>query len=156
MVNIIFICTGNVCRSPMAEGILKYRWNKLERKDLVVSSMGIHGLDHRPAVQHALDVCNENDIDISSHYSRGLIMTELDNAHLVFCMESVHKDFIRLFIPKLSEKIFLLGAWPGSENRKSSINDPMGRPIKQFRRIFSIISNHIDRIIPIIIEEYFY
>jgi len=156
MVNIIFVCTGNVCRSPMAEGILRYKWDRLGRDGLTVSSMGIHGLNHKPAVQNALDVCNENDIDISSHYSRELIIPELDNAHLVFCMESVHKDFIRLFIPKLSEKIFLLGAWPDDEKRKSNIRDPMGRPIKEFRRVFSIIAKNIDRVIPIIIEEYFY
>jgi protein-tyrosine phosphatase len=140
----------------MAEGILRYKWNKMNRTGLSVSSMGIHGLDHKPAVIHAFDVCKENDIDISSHYSRELIIPELDEAHLIFCMELIHIDFVRLFIPKLSEKVFLLGAWPNSEKRKSNISDPIGRPIKEFRRVFSVISNHIDRIIPILIEEYFY
>ncbi|MEE8431637.1 MAG: hypothetical protein V3S16_10335 [Candidatus Desulfatibia sp.] len=148
MLNIIFVCTGNICRSPMAEGFLRHKWQEMRRQDLKVSSMGTHGLDDSPPEEHAQAVCEEHGCDISSHRSRSLIGDELQKADLIFCMEPVHKKFVQTFFPWYRERIFLLGAWPGKENRKSSIADPMGGSYEDFQRIFAMIRNHIGRILP--------
>ncbi|MBD3391952.1 MAG: low molecular weight protein arginine phosphatase [Chitinivibrionales bacterium] len=154
MISVVFVCTGNLCRSPMAEGILRDRWLKRGRGDLTVSSMGIHGLDSQPASQHAREVCAEHGIDISPHRSRQLVYEELEGAHLVLAMEPVQKEFVGLFFPRFKDKVFLLGAWPGKETRKSTISDPMGQSIRMYRRTFETIAEHIDRIIPSIEEFY--
>ena len=148
--NIIFVCTGNICRSPMAEGILKHRCKEMRGNDLVVSSMGIHGLTDYPAVDYAKDACAENGIDISSHIARPIIGEKLQEADLILCMEPVHIKFLQTFFPWFRDKVFLLGAWPEKKARKSTIKDPMGGSIEDFRRTFRIIQGHIDRILPLL------
>lgn len=150
MLNVIFVCTGNICRSPMAEGYLRQKFHEMGRDDLKVSSMGIHGLDDAPATDLAQAVCEEHGGDIASHRSRSLVGDELQNADFIFCMEPVHKKFVQTFFPWQRDKIFLLAAWPGKETRKSFIADPMGGSYEDYQRIFSIIRSHIDRILPLL------
>jgi glycine hydroxymethyltransferase len=145
---IIFICTGNLCRSPMAEGILKARWAALGRNDISVSSMGIHGLNHQPATEPARRICREHGIDISTHFSRPLDFDEMSRSDLMFALEMVHKDFIRLFQPHLAEKTFLLGSWPLKDSPKGNIRDPMGGGPKDYANAFETISRKIENIIP--------
>ena len=64
---ILFVCTGNICRSPMAEGILKDLLKKRGIGEFRVSSAGTWGLEGEGATAYAIEVCNENEIDISSH-----------------------------------------------------------------------------------------
>ena len=153
MLNIVFVCTGNICRSPMAEGLLRHKWREMGRDDLIVSSMGIHGLNGSPATEYAQAVCEQNGFDISSHRARSLVGEELHQANLILCMEPAHKKFVQTFFPWHRAIVFLLGAWPEKETRKSSIADPMGGSYEKYQRIFSIIQNHIERIIPLLIKN---
>jgi protein-tyrosine phosphatase len=124
----------------MAEGILKVRLATINNKDIVVSSMGIHGLDHKPASEHG--------IDISKHVSRQLDFNEIDESGLILTLEMAQKNFILLFFKHLTERVFLLGCWPGEDSPKGNIKDPMGGSIKDYRKAFETIDRHIDRIIP--------
>lgn len=148
MPDIIFVCTGNICRSPMAEGILRHRWTVAGVKDRTVSSMGVQGLDAAPATELARQVCAENGVDISGHLSRSLNGEELQTADLVLCMEPGHVSFINTFYPWHSDRVALLGAWPGKPKRKSAVQDPMGGSLALYRKIFNIVDTHIDRILP--------
>ncbi len=149
MMQVVFICTGNICRSPTAEGILHKMWSDLGYGE-TVSSMGISGLDHSPATENAQQVCREHGIDISSHRSRPLLGEELQKANFIFCMEPVHKRHLETFFPWYKERVFLLGAWPEKETRKSVIKDPMGGSIDLYRQIFDVIHHHIHRILPML------
>jgi protein-tyrosine-phosphatase len=148
MSRIIFVCTGNICRSPMAEGILRARWRELGRTDLVVSSMGTHGLDHFPAEPLARQVCRENGVDIAAHRSRFLVGDELRTADLVLCMEPAQRRFVGIFYPWIKARIGLLGAWPEKGRGDSVIADPMGADISVFREVFGRIDGHLERIMP--------
>jgi len=150
MIRVVFICTGNICRSPTAEGLLRYKGLKKGRDDLIVSSMGISGLENVPATPFAQTVCREHGFDISPHRSRPLMGEELRTADLILCMEPVHREFLKTFFPWDKDKIFLLGAWPEKETRKSPIQDPMGGPLEIYQRIYGIIETHIDRILPLL------
>ena len=150
MVQVIFVCTGNICRSPMAEGILRHKCLIAGRDDCIISSMGIQGLDNSPASEYVQIICEENGIDISSHRSRSLIFEELQQADIIFSMESVHREFLQTFHPWCRDKVFLLGAWPGKETRKSPIRDPYGGSLEENREIYYIINYHIDRILPML------
>jgi protein-tyrosine-phosphatase len=150
MLNIVFICMGNICRSPMAEGLLRHRWKEMGRDDLIVSSMGTHGLNGLPPTEYTQAVCKENGFDISSHRARSLVDEDLQKADLILCMEPVHKKFVQTFFPWHRDRLFLLGAWPEKETRKSAIDDPMGGSLEEFRLTFSIIKKHIERILPLL------
>jgi protein-tyrosine-phosphatase len=134
----------------MAEGFLRYKWHQMKRDDLIVSSMGIHGVTGSPATEFAQDVCKENGFDISSHIARPLVGKELLTADLILCMEPVHKKFVQVFFPWRRYRVALLGAWPDKETRKSAIQDPMGGSYKKYQKVFSLIKEHIERIIPLL------
>jgi len=134
----------------MAEGLLRHAWRQSGRNDLMVTSMGVHGLDHQPAHALAREVCLENGIDISSHRSRPLIFDELRESVLILTMDKPQAQFVSLFFPALRDKISLLGAWPDRRTRKSVIKDPMGGSIKAFRKSFETIADQVQRITPIL------
>ncbi len=145
---IVFVCTGNICRSPMAEAILRRLWREAGRDDLIVSSMGTHGLDAAAAEPFAQQVCRENGLDLAAHLSRPLVGEELQRADLVLCMEPAQQAFVATYFPWLQERLGLLAAWPGRATRKSAIPDPIGRPLKVYHDVYSMIDHHLRRILP--------
>lgn len=146
MASIIFVCTGNICRSPTAEGILRHRLDAAEIPHVQVSSMGTHGLANLPASELARKVCEDHGIDISGHRSRGLVGEEIQDADLILCMEPAHRKFLQTFFPWQKDRVALLGAWPEKERRKNTIRDPMGMSLKVYQQVYDQIESHVDRI----------
>ena len=138
----------------MAEGILKHRLSELAREDILVSSMGTHGVDGNSATELAIDVCRQNNIDISTHKSRHLIGEELARSDLIFVMEPVHKEFLHVFFPQVYHQTFLLGCWPGKESRKGIIKDPVGGKFDIYQKAFQSLHYHKNRVIPFILAKF--
>ena len=134
----------------MAEGLMRHKCKEEGRNDMTVSSMGIHGLNDYSATEYAQKVCENDGFDISSHKARYLVGDELQMADLILCMEPVQKKFIQTFFPWLHKKVFLLGAWPEKQTRKSAIKDPMGGSYEKYQEIYSLIKTHIERIFPLL------
>ena len=128
MSNVIFICNANMCRSPMAEGILREELRKREITEIGVSSMGVHAIDGNSATENAVTVCSEQGIDIREHRSRHLIPGELRNSQLILTMESEQLDYLTIFFPQVADRIFMLGAWPEQKSRKENPSRCTGRP----------------------------
>lgn len=138
----------------MAEGLLRSRLERLGRKDITVVSMGIHGLDKQPATELASAVCQENDIDITTHISRQLIPDQLKSADLILTMELVHKDFIKVFFPSVADRTYPLCAWPDEKTKKVNVKDPMGGNLNDYRKAYRTIEEHVDRILPFILARF--
>jgi protein-tyrosine phosphatase len=151
--SVIMVCTGNLCRSPMAEGILKRKVALMNRNDIKVSSMGIHARENQNATSNAIEVCRENLIDITGHQSRPLVFEELRAADIVFVMEKFHNNFIRTFVPQAAEKVALLAGWPSMDSKEHSVPDPINGKINEYRKTFKLIEFHIDRVMPFLLAE---
>ena len=90
--SVLFICTGNVCRSPMAEGLFQHRMGK--RLEVRVASAGIGAMEGFPASENAVEVMAELGIDISNFYSQSLRSELVQQADFIFTMTRQQQDVI--------------------------------------------------------------
>lgn len=110
---ILFVCTGNICRSPMAEGISRFKIDAVEesiRPAIEISSAGISAMDGDPATPQAVTAMEELGIDIGSHSSRELTHKILNVQDAVLVMEQSQLDRVQAMLDKINLKIpaFLL------------------------------------------------
>src|SRR5215211_1929646 len=125
MKTVLFVCTGNVCRSPMAEGLFKHAVRG--RGNYRVVSAGVGAVDGQPASDHAVRALSELGIDISNHRSRHLTAELVSQADYIFGMTHSHVDAIMLLYPQAAEKTFLLREFDETlDAYENDISDPIG------------------------------
>ena len=125
MKTILFVCTGNVCRSPMAEGL--FRQAVRGRGDYRVISAGVGAIDGQPPSAHAVRALRELGIDISRQRSRMLTADLVEQADYIFGLTHSHVDSINLLYPNAAEKTFLLREFDETlEPYEKDISDPIG------------------------------
>jgi len=127
MKTILFICTGNVCRSPMAEALFRHAVRG--RGEFRVLSAGLGAADGQPPTQHSVMAMRELGMDISAHRSRMLTTDLVRSADLILGMTHGHVDTIALLYPPAAEKAFLLREFDETlEPYEKDIADPIGCP----------------------------
>jgi L-threonylcarbamoyladenylate synthase len=147
---ITFVCSGNICRSPMAEGVLKNIVSESRYKNRVdVISAGTLNIKDSPPTIEAIDVAQNQDIDISKHRSRGLNEDVMRKSNLIICMALDHIHYIQEHFPQYRSKVFLLRQWQ-LDNKLSnpSVSDPIGRSFSFYENILNEIRMEIKRILP--------
>ena len=142
--NILFVCAGNICRSPMAEWQLKALLRENPITGMQVGSAGLIALPDNAASFNAVRVARENSISLEEHRAR-LVNTELiDNADLVLVMESHQGHELIANHPQASEKIFLLRHFARYGSRERGISDPYGRNLEAYRFCFEDIKECVE------------
>jgi RpiB/LacA/LacB family sugar-phosphate isomerase len=125
MKTILFVCTGNICRSPMAEGL--FRHTLAGRDDYRVLSAGIGAVDGQPPSAFAVKAMKELGIDISQQRSHMLTVEAVRQADYVFGMTHSHVDTVTLLYPQAAEKTFLLREFDETlDPFEKDISDPIG------------------------------
>lgn len=133
--NIIFICTGNTCRSPLAEAIARELWSE-SKESFNFSSAGTQAIGGLKASENSMIVARENKLELKDFLSRRLNRKEVEKADLLLCMTLNHKNIINNEYPQLKEKTFTLKEFCGKEG---DISDPFGKDLQEYRRCFNEI-----------------
>src|SRR5277367_2273683 len=125
MKTMLFICTGNVCRSPMAEAL--FRRAVSGRGEFSALSAGLGAVDGQPPTPHSVRAMGELGVDISAQRSRMLTTELVRSADLILGMTHSHVDTIALLYPAAAEKTFLLREFDETlETYEKDIGDPIG------------------------------
>ena len=131
MKTILFICTGNVCRSPMAEAL--FRRAVQGRGEFRAVSAGIGAMDGQPPTSHSVRAMRELGVDISAQRSRMLTAELVRSADLILGMTHSHADTVALLYPQAAEKTFLLREFDETlEPYEKDISDPIGSPYETY------------------------
>jgi protein-tyrosine phosphatase len=177
MTSILVVCTGNICRSPMAEGFLRAALaTRLGDDAPLVSSAGTMGLEGYGATPEGIEAAGELGADISDHVARRLTVPMAEAAALILCMASDHRALVTGASPALSGRTFTLkelvrlletlpaaravdldarlGAAEGARragavppSSDDDIADPLGQPFEAYRAIAWELDTWIDRLV---------
>ena len=131
---ILIVCTGNICRSPMAEGMLRQMIADRSIHACRVRSAGTHAMDGRPAEPHAIEAARDRGVNIAGHRARSLDREMVDRADLILVMETGQADLIaRVLAPaRQAQALRLLAEFsPAAGTRE--IDDPYGQPLETYR-----------------------
>jgi len=150
MKKLIFVCTGNTCRSPMAEGLLRSMlpddcgWE--------ISSAGVCAANGWPASDHSVNALREKGIDISSLTSTTLTPALIAEADLLVTMTHGHRQAILAVAPESECKVFLLKSF-GVAKCAADIDDPIGGTLDVYCRVRDEIEAALPDLILYIIEK---
>lgn len=131
--SVLFVCTGNTCRSPMAEGLLKKMLQDKNKNSISVKSAGVMAVDGIPATTGAILIMAEMGVDISSHKSSKLRAAMVKDSDLILVMERFHKDALLRVDPKIENKVKLLKEYINASPVELDINDPLGGELEVYR-----------------------
>ena len=141
MKTILFVCTGNVCRSPMAEGLMKDLIG--DRKDIIVLSAGMNAPKGAQASQPAVAALLELGIDLHRFSSQPVTEELLERCTHVFTMTSDHYRLIDLLFPEHSHKVRLLGEYT---KIGGDVPDPIGQGLPTYKRCRDVIKSALVKI----------
>jgi protein-tyrosine phosphatase len=142
MQNILVLCIGNICRSPMAEGLLK---QALPGK--TIRSAGLSALIGKPADPFSVQVMAERDIDISAHRAQNISARLVSEADLILVMDLEQKRHVETQYVGSRGKVFRI-----CELSKLDVGDPYREGIESFRTAFNLIDSGVKEFVSQIVQ----
>lgn len=145
MREILFVCTGNTCRSAMAQ----YLFNtKAAQRGLAkkyrAASAGISAFDYAPATAQAQEVLKNRKIDAGNHRAARLQEEHLKSAYIVLCMTKQHAQIIKKYFPEFADKVYSVSEYI---NDSFDINDPYGLSVYEYEKTAKQLESIIEQII---------
>lgn len=141
--NILVVCVGNICRSPIGEGLLQAKL-----PDANVSSAGIGAMIGYPAAPHSIYLMRRQGFDISTHIARQIDHKMVFSADLILTMEERHNQYIRAKFIGAAGKVHLIGKWIDNYE----IADPIGKDERAYRIAMANIERGVDLWVDQIVE----
>ncbi len=137
---VLFICSGNMCRSPYGEARFRQLAGEL---DVQVTSAGTLRIDGRKAACDMQTAAIANGLDLSSHLSKPLSLLLIQASDVIFVMESIHRNEVLRLCPQAEPKIVMLGQW--LDPAQNELEDPMGKEPEVYQRVANEIDTALAR-----------
>lgn len=150
--NLLFVCTGNTCRSPMCEGYLKHLCEKAGMRTIAVASAGLSaGTGGQPASANAVSAVRASGVDLSGHRNRPLTKKMAEQADLILVMTRTHRLLLGSMLPGALEKTHLLLEFAGRNN--ADVADPYGGSQETYDACFAEMKQALDPLFQTLIRN---
>jgi protein-tyrosine-phosphatase len=150
--NILFVCTGNTCRSPLAEGFLKKLLKEHSFGGVEIGSAGLAALPGSSASLHAVKVALENSVSLDEHKARLVNAELITKADLIIIMEPGHRQQLLDRYSHASDKIYLLRHFARYGSQERGIPDPYGTNLDAYRFCFEDIKECVESLLEWLLE----
>ena len=108
---VLFVCTGNICRSPTAEALARRELARYPGVPLEVSSAGSHALEGNPAASRSMLAASTRGASLERHFARELTRRRVRSAGLILCMAAEHRPFVLSYDRSAANRTFLLATF---------------------------------------------
>ena len=140
--NVLFLCYGNICRSPLAERYLRSAASERGIDGLSVDSAGLRTTEGRSSPGDAIEVAREFGVDLSDHRSKPVTEAQLRWSDLVFVMDLLNYHHLRQGFDDHEGKTLFLGSLTAGDGYE--INDPYGETLDQYRTLYGSVVDGVD------------
>jgi len=147
---VLFVCSGNICRSPMAAEYFRDRATRSGLSHVVVDSGGTLGIEGSPASADAVKAMEEIGVDLTHHRSRGLTAQRLATTDLVIGMAREHLEWIAWNLRGGPDARWILRAFekrPLPDHHAPDLADPIGQPLEFYREQREILTRSLDHLV---------
>jgi protein-tyrosine-phosphatase len=150
---IMFVCSGNTCRSPMAEYALRSLLEHERPGKVEVFSSGTLGLAGQPATLYAHEAAKVWDLDLSPHVNQPLTAGLIRRADLIFAMAPEHFAEVLRLVPDAEGKTYLLKSFPDNTPVGDQVPDPIGQDLERYNEVFLEIGEYLGKHLPEIVKR---
>jgi ribose 5-phosphate isomerase B len=145
---VLFVCTGNICRSPMAAGLFNVRAKDLgEAQEFAAESAGTRGVEGAPASAYGIQMMAQRHVDIQAHRGRSVTREMMEQSSVVIVMTMSHREALAAEFSKFRSKIHMMSEL---NDRMYDINDPYGGSLDEYtfyaQELEKLIENGYEKI----------
>ena len=151
MKNVLVVCTGNVCRSPMAKALIRKEIaDRGLTPDVTIDSAGTYAMVDHPASGGSINAMAQRGLDISGHRAKQLTVELVNKADVILVMEERHRRSIFVTWPRAIMKTLLLSELSGGHE---GIDDPYGGEQWEYDQTAEIIEGYVQRGMPALLKR---